>query len=116
MYQLVLVVHIGIAVVLIALVLLQRGKGASMGAAFGSGASNTVFGSTGSGAFLLKVTSVLATLFFITTLSLGYLGSRQYEKAQEINVPLPTIEEQTPAIPLPPAVTPLPSPVEVPLP
>ena len=102
MYQLILVCHVAIAITLIAMVLLQRGKGASMGAAFGSGASHTVFGSGGSGSFLMKMTSVLAALFFITTLSLGYIGTRQYKKVQQINVPSPGVGEQTPAIPLPP--------------
>lgn len=104
MYQLILAAHVGIAIVLITLVLLQRGKGASMGAAFGSGASHTVFGSSGSGSFLMRVTSVLAALFFITTLSLGYIGASQYKKMQQVSVPMPTVEEQAPAGPQPTAV------------
>ncbi len=58
------------------LVLLQRGKGADAGAAFGSGASGTVFGAKGSANFLSRTTATLATLFFATSLSLAYLGSR----------------------------------------
>jgi len=72
----VLVSHVVISVSIIALVLLQRGKGADAGAAFGSGASGTVFGAKGSANFLSRTTAVLATLFFVTSLSLAYLGSR----------------------------------------
>ena len=70
-----LVFHILIAVAMIGLILLQQGKGADAGAAFGSGASGTVFGARGSASFLSRATAVLATLFFITSLSLAYLAS-----------------------------------------
>ena len=76
MYQLVLLVHVFIAVLLIALVLIQHGKGADIGAAFGSGASNTVFGSQGSGGFLFKLTGALAIGFFVTSLTLSYLVAK----------------------------------------
>lgn len=66
--------HVIISIALIALVLIQQGKGAELGATFGSAASQTVFGSQGSGSFLLKLTGLLALLFFITSLSLGYLA------------------------------------------
>ncbi len=66
------VVHILVALGLIGLVLLQQGKGADIGAAFGSGASNTVFGARGSANFLSRSTAVLAVLFFVTSLSLAY--------------------------------------------
>ena len=71
-----LISHVVISASIIALVLLQRGKGADAGAAFGSGASGTVFGAKGSANFLSRTTAVLATLFFMTSLSLAYLGSR----------------------------------------
>ncbi len=71
-----LVVHVLIAILLIGIVLLQRGKGADAGAAFGAGASGTVFGSRGSANFLSRSTTVLATLFFATSVSLAYLGSQ----------------------------------------
>ena len=60
MYQLILIIHVLIAVAVIGLVLIQHGKGADIGAAFGSGASNTVFGSQGTGSFLFKLTGGLA--------------------------------------------------------
>jgi preprotein translocase subunit SecG len=88
MYQIVLSIHVLIAVAVIALVLLQQGKGASMGAAFGAGASQTVFGSQGSASFLMKITAILAVLFFITSLSLGYLAASAYRQAQTVAVPI----------------------------
>jgi preprotein translocase subunit SecG len=77
--NIILVFHVLIAVGLIVLVLLQQGKGADAGAAFGSGASGTVFGSKGSASFLTRTTAILATLFFITSLSLAYLANQQVE-------------------------------------
>ncbi|HHM05357.1 MAG TPA: preprotein translocase subunit SecG [Gammaproteobacteria bacterium] len=74
MHTLLLVVHVAVAAALIVLVLLQRGKGAEMGAAFGSGASSTVFGSQGSASFLTRVTAGLATTFFLTSLGLAFLA------------------------------------------
>lgn len=70
-----LVVQVLLSASLITLILLQHGKGADAGAAFGSGASATVFGAKGSGNFLTKTTAILATLFFITSMSLGYISS-----------------------------------------
>src|ERR1700690_1648266 len=72
---LVLVVHVLVALGIIGLVLLQHGKGADMGAAFGSGASGSLFGATGSANFLSRTTAVLAAIFFVSTLTLTYLGS-----------------------------------------
>ena len=75
LYNIILVIHVLIATGLIALVLLQQGKGADAGAAFGGGASGTVFGSQGSASFLTRTTAVLATLFFVTSLTLFTLAS-----------------------------------------
>ncbi|VAW95964.1 Protein translocase membrane subunit SecG [hydrothermal vent metagenome] len=75
MQNVVLVLHVIIAVSLVTLVLLQQGKGADAGAAFGAGASGTVFGSKGSSSFLTRTTGVLATLFFITSLTLFVLAT-----------------------------------------
>ncbi len=77
LHSIVLIAHVLIAAAIIGLVLLQRGKGAEAGAAFGAGASGTVFGAKGSANFLSRTTAVLATLFFVTSLSLAYLGNRQ---------------------------------------
>jgi len=77
LFSLVLTVHILVGLGVIGLVLVQHGKGADMGAAFGSGSSGSLFGASGSANFLSRTTAVLATLFFLTSLSLAYLGSSQ---------------------------------------
>jgi len=69
--------HVVVAVAVVALVLLQHGKGADVGAAFGSGASGSLFGATGSANFLSRATAVLATLFFLTSLGLAYVASNK---------------------------------------
>ncbi len=74
-YTLVLTVHILVGISVIGLVLIQHGKGADMGAAFGSGASGSLFGASGSANFLSRTTGVLAAIFFITSLTLTYLAS-----------------------------------------
>jgi len=74
-FSLLLTVHILVALVIIGLVLMQHGKGADMGAAFGSGASGSLFGSSGSANFLSRMTGGLAAVFFITSLSLAYVAS-----------------------------------------
>lgn len=93
MYQVILFIHVLIAVCLIALVLVQQGKGATMGAAFGSGASQTIFGSRGSGSFLFRITMGLIALFFVTSLTLNYLTMHAYK--QEKVITLPAIPEKT---------------------
>jgi len=70
------VLHVLACFVLIAVVLLQRGKGAEMGAVFGGGASSTVFGSRGAGNFLTKLTTGCAVVFMMTSLSLSYIGTQ----------------------------------------
>lgn len=75
-HTLILVAHVVVALALIALVLLQQGKGADAGAAFGSGASSTMFGSQGSASFLSRTTAVLATTFFVTSLTLAYFSTQ----------------------------------------
>ena len=77
LHSILLVAHVVISAMIIGLMLLQRGKGADAGAAFGSGASGTVFGAKGSANFLSRSTAVLATLFFVTSLSLAYLGAER---------------------------------------
>ena len=69
--------HVVVALAIIGLVLLQHGKGADMGSGFGGGASGSLFGATGSANFLSRTTAVLATLFFLTSLGLAYLASNQ---------------------------------------
>jgi preprotein translocase subunit SecG len=85
METLVWVVHIIVAVAVIAMVLLQHGKGADMGAAFGSGSSGSLFGATGSANFLSRSTAILATLFFLTSLALAYFGLQQQRPASVLD-------------------------------
>ena len=73
--NLVLVVQLVAAIAMIGLVLVQQGKGADMGASFGSGASGSLFGATGSANFLSRFTAVCATIFFVCTLTLAYLSN-----------------------------------------
>ncbi len=75
--KIILIIHTLIALAIVALVLLQRGKGADAGAGFGAGASGTVFGARGSGSFFSRMTAVMATLFFISSLTLAYLSSQR---------------------------------------
>lgn len=80
MHSLILVIHVLVSVCLVALVLMQHGKGADAGAAFGagsSGASGTVFGSQGSTSFLMRITALLALVFFATSLGLAYISGHQ---------------------------------------
>lgn len=75
MFSLVLTVHVLVGLAVIGLVLMQHGKGADMGAAFGSGASGSLFGANGSANFLSRTTGVLAAVFFVTSLTLAYVAS-----------------------------------------
>lgn len=80
-----LIFHVLIAVVIIVLVLMQQGKGADMGAAFGGGSSQSLFGARGSANFLSRTTSILVTLFFLTSMTLAYLYTAQ-SSSSSINV------------------------------
>ena len=76
-FNLILMTHVVAAVGIIVLVLLQHGKGADMGAAFGGGSAGSLFGATGSANFLSRVTAVLATIFFLTSLSMAYMATHK---------------------------------------
>ncbi len=92
-HTLVLVVHVLAAAALIALILIQQGKGADAGAAFGSGASATVFGSRGSASFLTRSTGILAFVFFVTSLTLAYLAGQVEKEPTSVMDTLPAIEQ-----------------------
>ncbi|WP_392558317.1 preprotein translocase subunit SecG [Orbus mooreae] len=77
MYEILIIVFLIIAIAIIGLVLIQKGKGADMGASFGAGASATLFGSAGTGSFLTRTTTILGILFFIISIALANLGSRK---------------------------------------
>ena len=77
LFSTVLLIHVLAAIGVIGLVLVQHGKGADMGAAFGSGASGSLFGATGSANFLSRTTAILAAVFFVTSLSLAFIASNK---------------------------------------
>lgn len=77
MYGILIVVYLLIAIAIVGLVLIQKGKGADMGASFGAGASATLFGSAGTGNFLTRTTTILGVLFFVISLVLANIGSKQ---------------------------------------
>ena len=89
MESVVLVLHVLVAVAMIGLILLQQGKGAEMGASFGAGASQTVFGAAGSVGFLTKVTATLAAIFFVTSLALAVFARKAVQS------PLPAVPAAT---------------------
>ncbi|HNJ77045.1 MAG: preprotein translocase subunit SecG [Rhodocyclaceae bacterium] len=77
LFSVILVAHILVGLAVCGLVLMQHGKGADMGAAFGSGASGSLFGATGSANFLSRTTAILAAIFFVTSLALAYIASNK---------------------------------------
>ena len=95
-YEVLLVAYLIVALLLIGFVLIQQGKGADMGASFGSGGSNTVFGSSGSGNFMTRTTAILAGLFFFISLSLGAMtANRESAEDEWNNLEVPAaVEEQ----------------------
>ena len=129
LHSAVVIFHLLIAAAIVALVLLQRGKGADAGAGFGSGASGTVFGARGSANFMSRTTATLAFLFIVTSLTLAYMGGRSPEapksvldrvhlqdKAPELPATTPAapasnqaIENQAVELPTEPAPQPAPS-------
>ncbi|MBA2660466.1 MAG: preprotein translocase subunit SecG [Nitrosospira sp.] len=100
METLIWVVHVLSAISVIVLVLLQHGKGADMGAAFGSGSSGSLFGASGSANFLSRMTGGLAALFFITSLGLTYLSSHKTESGGVMDKAIP-VQSSKPAEPAP---------------
>ncbi|NCF14359.1 MAG: preprotein translocase subunit SecG [Gammaproteobacteria bacterium] len=95
----VLIAHTLIALMIIVLVLLQRGKGADAGAAFGAGASGTVFGARGSSSFFSRATAVFATLFFASSLTLAYLSSQRSEAPSSLLENAPVVETEAVVVP-----------------
>ncbi len=91
---LLLVVQVICAIALIGFILIQHGKGADAGAAFGSGASTTVFGASGSGNFLTKTTTALAFVFLVNSLVLAWMAKERSMEARELNIIEPMVLEQ----------------------
>lgn len=97
LFSVVLTVHILVALAIIGLVLMQHGKGADMGAAFGSGASGSLFGASGSANFLSRTTGILAAVFFVTSLTLAYVASSRPKTTG--SVMQETVQSQTVSTP-----------------
>ena len=113
---LILGVHVLLALMIIGLVLLQRGKGAEAGAGFGSGASGTVFGARGTSTLFSKLTAVFAGLFFVTSLTLAYLGSHATAEPTSVLERAAQQAAATAPAKAPPAQTPAPPPAGTPAP
>ena len=92
----VIVIHVVVCVALIMIVLLQTGKGADMGAAFGGGGSQTLFGSTGASTFLSKATTGAAIIFMVTSLGLAYMSGHQVESSVVTGTPAATQTQPVP--------------------
>ena len=108
LYSSVLTVHLLVGLAIIGLVLMQHGKGADMGAAFGSGSSGSLFGSSGSANFLSRTTAVLATVFFLTSLGLSYMANSRTQPVGSVldgahTKTLPSDVSVPPAVPSGPA-------------
>lgn len=100
MYQFILLIHVFVAAFLVLLVLIQQGKGATMGAAFGSGASQTVFGSRGSGSFLFRLTMGCIAVFFTTSIMLNYIATKAYKQEKVVTLPVgPMTQKTAPIVP-----------------
>ena len=95
METLILVFHVLAALAIIGLVLLQHGKGADVGAAFGSGASGSIFGATGSANFLSRATAVMAAVFFLTSMGLTYFSAGKTEHKKGVMATQPAESEQS---------------------
>jgi len=101
MENIIIVVHVVVALSIIGLILLQQGKGAEMGASFGSGASQTVFGSQGGTSFFTKATAVLAFVFFTTSFALAIVAKNKSSVGTDIGIPA-LIEQSNQDIPVVP--------------
>ena len=98
MYQVIIIGHVLVGLAVIGLVLIQHGKGADAGAAFGSGSSGTVFGAQGSASFLSRTTAVLAAVFFSTSLALAVLSGNTGSDADIMDIPV--VEQMEAEIPM----------------
>jgi preprotein translocase subunit SecG len=89
MIQAIVIIHVFVCIALIMIVLLQTGKGADMGAAFGGGSSQTLFGSTGASTFLSKLTTIAAVIFMVTSLGLAYYSTQRTQSSVITDAPPP---------------------------
>lgn len=94
----IIIVHLVAAIALVGLVLIQQGKGAEAGASFGSGASATVFGAQGTGSFFGRITAILATVFFATSLGLAYYAKQRATGVDDLGLPSIVIQQEQKAV------------------
>lgn len=94
MEQIILIVHLLIALAIIGLIMLQQGKGADVGASFGTGASQTLFGSAGTTNALTKATAWLVVLFFVTSFGLAMLATQKTKVVDDLNLVIPAAQER----------------------
>lgn len=99
MYQIIIIFHVLVGLSIIGLVLMQQGRGADAGAAFGSGASGTVFGAQGSASFLSRTTAVFALIFFSTSLGLAVIGGGGFQDESKDLMDTPEVEKSLPDLP-----------------
>jgi preprotein translocase subunit SecG len=99
MEQIILVVHLLVALTIIGLIMLQQGKGADMGASFGAGGSQTLFGSSGSGNVLTKATGWLVVLFFASSFGLALLANQKSASVNELDLDIPISAEVAAPVP-----------------
>jgi preprotein translocase subunit SecG len=112
MEQIIIVAHLLIALAIVALIMLQQGKGADMGASFGAGSSQTLFGSEGGGNVLTRATAWLVVLFFASSFSLALLVNQRSNTSDELDLAIPAaaennaaaVEEELPVLEETPAV------------
>ena len=95
MNQLFLIIHLLVALAIIGLIMLQQGKGADVGASFGAGASQTLFGSDGSGNVIAKATAWLSAIFFATSFGLAVIATNNTQIENEIGLEIPVVNDQT---------------------
>ena len=113
MTALLITLHVVVCIALIVIVLLQMGKGAEAGASFGAGASQTIFGASGGGSFMGKVTAGAAVIFMLTSLALAYFyGSPESQTVMPSSVSVPASSTQEPVVVPAPTDTAAPAPVE----
>lgn len=91
--QVIIIVHVLIALAIIGLILIQQGKGAEMGASFGAGSSQTMFGAAGSGNVLTKATALLSAMFFVTSFALALVAQEHASAEMEVAIPVPIVSE-----------------------
>lgn len=98
MEQIVIIVHVLMALAIIGLILIQQGKGADAGASFGAGGSQTVFGASGGGNLLTRMTSISVTVFFITSFGLAIIAKDKAAALGDVDIDIPVVEQNLPDV------------------